>query len=283
VGAGYGNVHGGTSRIGARWYVKFSDAARLELQLLDPDNDSAETIAGSVTVNVVNVTALGVTTAVQSITTSVFPVAGTGVLREETVIPRLDVSLPLTFGNWVIEPSGTYLTQKYDEVGSGAEDSITIWGLCAGLRFGAGMFSFAGEITYGQNLTVGNYVGAATPPSGGRPNVSLLPIAFTDTAGNLQIEDVECLSFWAQVGLKLGPSTIYGIYGQNNQEADVVGIRNEIERKMYGISWPISIVKGMTIRPELMWYDQDTKATLAGTEVNLGKEWIFGVQTMLVV
>jgi hypothetical protein len=51
---------------------------------------------------------------------------------------------------------------------------------------------------------------------------------------------------------------------------------------MYGLSCPISIAKGFTIRPELMGYDRDSGATVGNTtERNFGKEYIVGVQFQL--
>jgi len=51
---------------------------------------------------------------------------------------------------------------------------------------------------------------------------------------------------------------------------------------MYGISWPISVAKGFTIRPELMFYDYDDSAQIEGSQFDRGSEWVLGVQAMLV-
>jgi len=252
VGAGFGNVHGGTARTGVRWYSKFSDAARLEVQLLDPDNDNGEALfigAPPTTGNAVN---------------------------EENVLPRLDVSVPLTFGNFTIEPSGTYLTQDYTNIAAGIDDSADAWGLACGLGFSAGMFSFNGEIVFGQNLGSGNYVGGGLPASGYDSNAD----GIVD-----KVEDTDVLSYWLQVGLKLGPSTLYLIYGNINVQNDndgALGAKTDYDQTMYGISWPISIAKGFTIRPELMFYDYDDSAQVKGSTRDNGSEWVLGLQAMLV-
>jgi hypothetical protein len=261
VGIGYGNIHGGSSRDGVRLYYKFSDMARIEVQLLDPDNDGNEVIGG---------------VTFQGITFPAFSTQAGGVRREENVIPRFDVSLPLTFGNVVIEPSFTYLKQEYDEVAAGWDDSVDIWGLALGGRGAFGMFSFAAEINYGQNLGDGNYVGGAPANA----------LAYTPDGGSTWlVEDAKILAFWLQIGLKLGPSTVYGIYGQSKTEWDNLaspGVTGEVTRKMYGISWPISVVKGFTIRPELMFYDLDDGARFGTSRVDFGDETLFGIQAMLV-
>ncbi len=252
VGAGFGNVHGGTARVGARWYTKFSDAVRMEVALYDPDNDNAEApLIGA-------------------------PSIPTASITEENTIPRLDVALPMTFGNFTIEPSGTYLSQDYTNIAGGADDSLDIWALCVGLNFGMGMFSFQGEITYGQNLGNGNYVGGGYPASGYDSNGD----GFVD-----KVSDTDVLSWWAQVGLKLGPSTLYFIYGMINQQNDddgAQGAKTDFDQTMYGISWPISVAKGFTLRPELMFYDYDDSAQIKGSTLDRGSEWILGVQAMLV-
>lgn len=251
VGIGWGNVHGGASWDAVRLYYKFSDAVRLELELVDPDTDNAEVVAA-------------------------FPgESATAVVREENTLPRLDVALPITMGNLVLEPSVTYSVQDYDQVAGGADDSVDIYGVALGVNWGMGMFSFAGEIVYGQNLGDGAYSGGVGTAS-----------AYLDAAGNLKVEDSEVLSWWAQVGLKLGPSTLYLIYGSCNVQNDndtASSAKTDFTRTMYGASWPISVAKGFTIRPELMWYDYDDSAELQGNPpVDQGKEMIFGIQAQLV-
>lgn len=248
VGAGFGNVHGGSARDAVRAYIKLSDNVRLELQALDPDNDSAEVVSGFT------------------------PTPG-GILREENTIPRFDVAVPITLGNVTIEPSGTYLTQDYDQVGANQDDSVDIWGLALGVKAGFGVFSFAGELTIGENLGVGNYAGGT----------NAVPSFFV-SGGRTNVEDAQIMSWWGQVGIKLGPSTLYLVVGQNSVELDnagAVGAKTEIDRAMYGISWPIAVSKGLTLRPEAFVYDFDDGATVAGTPQNLGEEKVVGLQVML--
>lgn len=103
VGNNFGNAHGGTSRDGVRWYHTFNDMVKLEVMLLDPNTAGNETIA--------------------AFSPSVIGGA-TATVLEENVIPRIDVAVPLNFGNLRFWPSFTYLQQKYDNGAPGTEDKV---------------------------------------------------------------------------------------------------------------------------------------------------------------
>lgn len=263
VGNNFGNLHGGSSRDGVVWYHRFNDTVQLELGLYDPDNDRAEPIAGFSPEVVGGATAR---------------------ILEENVLPRLDVALPLNFGMVRLWPSATYLEQKYDQVGPGRDDKVTCYGLALGGRVATGPLTFDAEIGFGKNLGNGNYVGAA-PISGnggaaGWNSNALVP-------GNDAINDSKVTAWWLDVGWKIGPATIHGIVGnaRYKREDDPNAGGTNVDQKtwMYGISVPIAIAKGFTIRPELMGYDRDSGATVGNTtERNYGKEYIVGVQFQLI-
>jgi len=263
VGNGFGNIHGGTSRDGIRWYHTFTDTVKLEVMLLDPDNDGAETI-GAFSPQVIG--------------------GATANVLEENWMPRIDVALPLNFGNVRLWPSGTYLQQKYDQVGPGREDTIDIWGLALGGQVKVGPLTFDAEVTYGQNLANGNYVGAATGSGAG------MAAGFSANAalvGNDAINDSKVTAWWLDVGWAIGPATIHGIVGSSKfkREDDITPAGTNIDQTtwMYGVSIPISVAKGFTIRPEIMGYDLDTSANVGNTtERDFGKEYLVGVQFMLV-
>ena len=263
VGNNYGNLHGGTTRDGAVCYHKFNDTVSLELGLYDPDNDAGEPVAGF------SAEVIGGATA------NVF---------EENVIPRIDIAVPLNFGSVRLWPSFTYLQQKYDQVGAGREDSVKIWGLALGGRVTAGPLTFDAELGFGKNLGNGNTVGAApSSGAGGAAGYS----ANAALVGNDSINDSKVVAWWLDVGWKIGPATLHGIVGSANykREDDITAAGTNIDQTtwMYGLSLPISIAKGFTIRPEIMGYDLDTGATVGNTtERDFGKEYIVGVQFMLV-
>lgn len=259
VGNNFGNLHGGTSRDGVRWYHTFTDAVKLEVALYDPDNDAAEAV-GAFSPQVIG-----------GATANVF---------EENVLPRVDIAMPLNFGMVQLWPSVTYTQQKYDQVGPGREDSVDIWGIALGGRVATGPLTFDAEIGFGENLGVGNYVGAAMA----------VPAGFSSNAmigGNDAINDAKVTAWWLDVGWKIGPATLHGIVGSATykREDDPMAAGTNLDQTtwMYGISLPISVAKGFTIRPEIMGYDLDSGATVGNTtERNYGKEYIVGVQFMLV-
>jgi hypothetical protein len=253
VGNNYGNVHGGTARDGVRWYHTFTDQVHFELAIYDPASNGANFISkGTYT-------------------------------TEQSVIPRVDVTLPLFFGNITVLPSFTYLKQKYEDVPAGNADSYTIWGGAVGAKYVVGPLAFSGQFALGQNLGAGNYVGEGGPPGSAVASLAV-PAVYNSGA---TINDCKVISWWFQAGWKIGPATINGILGSNHikRDDDPAPGGTNLDRTlwMYGLSVPIAVAKGFTIRPELMFYDNDTNATLGNTETyNYGREYVAGVQFQLV-
>jgi len=252
VGVGFGNVHGGSGRDAIRLYHRFNENVRLEFQALSPDN-------------VDGVNALP-------------PAKAGGVVTVNNVIPRFDLAIPISVGNFKIEPSATWLQMEMDEVAAGSDDDVTIWGLALGLSAGFGPFSISGEITYGENLGNGNYVTDLLGQSGAR--------SYVGTGGNTFIEDTEVLAFWVQLAFNFGPAKIEGIFGMHDSDNDgAAGVANtarEITRYMYGITVPISVTKNFLVKPEIMYYDMgsdeedgdgDAFKTDYGDELMIGVEF----------
>jgi hypothetical protein len=242
VGAGFGNIHGGTSRDAFRAYIKFSDAVRMEVQLLDPNT---EVTAGD----------------------EISPVGEVGaVARESNTIPRIDIALPIKIGNFAIEPSGTWLRQEWDQVGLG-DDDYDIWGVALGLKAGFGPFTVSGEVTYGENLGGGNYVGSLAAP------------ALVGTT----VEDAEELAAWIQLAFDFGPFAIQGIVGRDKVERDgLLGDDIDIAQWMYGVNFPVKVAKNFTITPNVWFYDYDDDATVGGVDgIDRGEEITVGVQFLL--
>jgi len=248
---GFGNVHGGSSRDAIRAYIKFNDMARMEINMIDPDNDPGQ----------------------------------------ENVIPRFDISLPLKIANFDIEPSASWLRQEFASVPTGSDDSYDIWGVALDLQAGFGPLLFKGEFTYGQNLGSGNYVG--TNPGG----ASLVPyngsgaVQTYTTGGNTLIEDTDVLAFWAAIGVKFGPSTLWGVFGYENHQND--GNPNvplasdskqyDITRMAYGMRLDVTAAKGFHVIPEICYYDNDGGADIGGSaaSMDLGNELMAGVRFQL--
>jgi hypothetical protein len=259
IGINFGNVHGGSSRDAIRLYWKFNDMVRLELQAMDPDNDPNY---------------------VPGVTLQQPATLGGGTVTEENTIPRFDISLPITIGNFVIEPSGTWVQQKANAVEAGDDDSLDCYGIAVGIKAGFGPVILGGEFTWGQNLGNANYAGAANWGATAYD---------ADGDGDADIvEDTDGYAWWFHLGFKLGPATIFGIVGENNTDNDgspVAGdaLEFDIDHWMYGVSVPISVAKGFTVRPEFMYYDYDSSAEVGGvTGVDRGDQWLLGVQFQLV-
>jgi hypothetical protein len=262
----HGNIHGASSRDGVRAYIKFNDMVRMEIQALNPDNDDTHLNGNQVPRDAS--TGLAAANAVV-----------------ENTIPRFDIAVPIKVANFKLEPSFTWLREEYDQVASGSDDDYDIWGLALGITAGFGPVEFKGEVTYGENLGSGTYVGAGDAPLRvGRP------MGYIDTAGNTKIEDTEIFAWWAQLGIKFGPATLYGTVGNLNAENDgAPGTRDnretDVSRWAYGVSLPIKVAKGFIISPQIWFLDYDDDATWGPTSttqsVDYGDTLTIGVHWQL--
>jgi hypothetical protein len=263
---GFGNIHGGSSRDSIRLYWKFNDMIRMEIQAMDPDSDPA-----------------GISAANGVVTGPGVAVVAPGAV-EEMSLPRFDLALPISVGNWVIEPSFTWLQTSYVNVPGGSDDDYQIYGAAIGVKGGIGPVIIGGEFTYGRNLGGANHAGSS----------NWQPSAYVDGAGNIRTEDTDGYAWWFHLGFKLGPATIYGIVANQSTDNDgnpgvasisaggADAIEWDIDRWAYGISVPISVAKGFTIQPEFMYYDYDSDAKIGGIQnTDLGSQWVLGVQWQL--
>lgn len=274
---GFGNIHGGSSRDAVRLYTKFNDMVRLELQALDPDSENA-----------------AITGVATELTLPRVPVAQGGPggnAQESSVIPRFDVSLPIHIANFVFEPSATWLRQQYDQVAAGSDDNFDIWGVCLFADANFGPLLFRGEITYGQNLADGNYVGAS-PGAVGTPGPIGRARTYVDAAGNTKVADTDILSWWAELGYRFGPATLYGVVGMQNLKNDLnpaIARANDgandfdVTRWAYGMRLAIDVAKGFKVIPEVVYYDSDDSAEIGGSAatVDFGSETMAGVRFQL--
>jgi len=284
IGLGFGNITA-QSRDAVRAFIKFNDNVRMEVQLLDPNT---EVPSVNSEFNVVNYTG----------------VAG-NFARESNDWPRFDISLPMKFGNFTIEPGFTWLTQKYDQVFAGSDDSFDIWGLTLGGSAGFGPFSIMAEVTYGQNLGFlsthfggGNGgiqglggINAGNPSIGG-------PSIYVPTGTNVQrFEDGNTFAWWIQLGFDFGPFAIQGIFGMNKGDNDGDpaiardAAESDITQIMYGLNFPIKVTKTFTITPQIWYYDFDSDAVIGGAagsaarsgiNTDRGTELMVGVTFQLV-
>lgn len=265
IGLGFGNITA-QSRDAIRAFIKFNNNIRMEIELLDPNTETAGNTE-------LNIPAIAGTAAANA--------------RESNVWPRFDISLPMQFGNFKIEPGLTYLKQEYDQVFAGSDDSYDVWGATLGGAAGFGPFSVAFEVTYGENLGL-------TSSHFGGGNIGS-PVAYNPSGTNAnvrKIEDGETFAWWVQLGFDFGPFAIQGIVGANKGENDgdpnIARDANESEitQWMYGLNFPIKVTKTFTITPQIWYYDYDDDAkvgTLSTTNnVDRGDQLMVGVAFQLV-
>jgi hypothetical protein len=272
----FGNVHGASSRDSLRLYWKFNDMIRMELQAMDPDSDPAGIAAG----NGVNTTGLPAGVVPANVT-------------EEQQIPRFDLALPISVGGWRVEPNFTWTNSNFANIPAGSDDNFNAYGAGVSFSGGFGPVVVGGEFTWGRNLGTANYAGAGSHPVDPSPNI-WSPAAYVDANGNIRLEDTDGYGWWFQLGFKVGPATIYGIVGNQKTENDgnpaIASVSAggtdtgewDVDKWAYGVSVPISVAKGFTIRPEFMYYDYDGDAKVFGvTGTDLGKQWTLGIQWQL--
>jgi len=258
IGLNFGNITA-QSRDAVRAFIKFNDNIRMELELLDPNTENGN-IANLATGAIATTTELGLLT------------AGGAQARESNTMPRFDISLPMKFGNFTIEPGFTYLKQSWDQVAAGSDDSYNIWGVTLGGSAGFGPFSIMAEVTYGKNLGPNSSHWAA---ANGQP-VIYTPVG----TANQKIEDGETLAWFVQLGFDFGPFAIQGIVGQckGSNDGDPAISRDAAEwdrtQTMYGLNFPIKITKTFTITPQVWFYDYGDDEKIGGAAGSAGRNGI---------
>jgi len=176
---------------------------------------------------------------------------------EETEIPRFDLAIPIHLlgGALKLYPSFMWQQKDIDQVLPGADDDVTTWAAIFGMTWGMGPFTFSGEIWASENPTNSD---AAT----NRRTAWVAQVFDRDptdgVAVNDGISDYEVWGWFVDLAFKVGPATIHGIVGNQEGECDRGPAQNddlEYETWMYGISVPIQLAKGFSIRPEIMFYE----------------------------
>jgi hypothetical protein len=211
-------------------------------------------------------------------------VAGGPAVVEETKLPRIDLALPLHFGNLAIYPSVMWAETTYDHVAPGSDDSVTTWAWSLGAKFGTGPFTLSAEVNYVQNPNNQDFLIL--------PGNNLFEgnaRTYVDAAGNTKVVDTDWMGWWVDLAFKMGPATPHLIIGSATVENDgsptLTTDDMDKESWMYGISVPIAVAKGFIIRPELMVYDfGDSEKDDDGTnnQIDYGTETHVGVQFMIV-
>ena len=196
-----------------------------------------------------------------------------------TKIPRFDLGAHVNVGPVVLYPSVLWQQRTFDkQVVSTIDDSVSTYAGSLGLSFGMGPVMLKAEGQYGQNW--GNTrSGIGVSPAAVNSGVTAyMPTPTSDA----RLDDTTNWSYWVDLSFKFGPATPHLIFGQFNS----AGNDNPMsyQSMMYGISCPIQLAKGFSVRPELMWYDDGDNNTSwnnntgKSTNVDSGSYQVFGVQ-----
>jgi len=293
--AGFGNIHGGTSRDGVRGYIKFNDMVRMEIQMLNPDSDGQPTAPGRlgelVNLGAARTATNGTAAQLPALPGTTFNGAASSPAESNTV-PRMDLSIPIKYGNFNVEPSFSWQRSNYIDVAPGSDTTYDSWGAGLGFKAGFGPFTLSGEYIYGQNLGGSTYVGAGN----GAPQTYQQTVGgiaqFTNGYANVKIEDTTTHSFWIQAEFNFGPFAIQGIVGMekadNDGNPDVARANDpaefDITRWAYGLQFPINIAKNFKVVPQIWYYDYGSSADVGGTaatartaDTDLGNEITAGL------
>ena len=255
IGVGYGDFYSGRF-VQVRGTFKFGKVARLAIALVDPNG---------------------------TLVTGDLHPATSG--TSNTVIPRIDIGVPLHFGAVSVYPSFAYQRKSYDDasyLSAPIDNAITSYIGSLGAKAGFGPFGIALEGQWGQNWA--NMRGlAGTSPSvawniGTAANATPISAAVVDA--NNQINNAETYAFWIDLSYKFGPVTPHIMYGQQKSKNVALGTNDKVEAKtsMIGFSVPIQLAKGFSIRPECMWYDDGEGSRTGVASSDFGKYGIYGVQ-----
>jgi hypothetical protein len=141
----------------------------------------------------------------------------TQTIEESTKIPRLDIAIPIKWGNFYVQPVASYTKQTFNGVLATCPDENKIWlvGGSASVTFGP--VTVGGEFIKGENIGDGNYSGPGSTSSTGTPAVYLVT-GFSNTWEIGDIEDT-AWNIWArwQATPKI---RVQGGYGQWVGEGD---------------------------------------------------------------
>jgi len=248
IGVGYGDFYSGRL-IQVRGTYKFNKNIHLALALVDP-NGRADVIG------------------------SYGPWYGWDgwSYQSTTRVPRVDIALPITFGNFNIYPSVLYQSRTVDILRpryAGHEDTLVSYVGSLGFKTGYGLFGISAEMNYGKNWANTRGLIGVSPSA---------ELAMATMQEDGRINDAETYSFWIDLSYEFGPVTPHLIYGQMATKNKFWGDDIKAKSQMYGVSCPIQLAKGFSIRPEVMFYDDGDIKIAGEKDISTGKYAIYGLQ-----
>ena len=216
---------------------------------------------------------------------------------EEEVLPRLDIVYSVSLGAFSFAPGFSWQKIQYEwdpQCANNPNDfsdfDAWVWSLPVKFAPG-GPITVTAEVNFGENLGNGNWnIGRYTNVA---PNNTMVPWAqFDNVLVNgvpvTTVADTEFLGFWADLAWKAHPiATIHFIYGMQqltNDDRVAQANRWDNTRVAYGVSIPIKVAKGFTIRPEVFFYDygeHEINAIVNPANGDQGSQTIIGVQFLV--
>jgi hypothetical protein len=262
---GYGEYNHAARIVSFRWMTRFSDAIRFEAAASVPGNSGGfgDFQDGG------NLVGLG-------------PDAPFGTFREEDVLPRLDVKVPMYFGGSRICFAGTYGQQTYKSLGgnldptqSPVNEGFNVYGISGNINWPIGIFSITAEAFWGQNLGASSWGGAMGP------NANYAQPVWNPSTQSF--EDATTYAGWISLSVKLGPGSLGGYFSyiQDEVEGNIAGLGNikrENARNSFGFNYVWPLGKGFIMRPVINFYDDGeekvsgavTQETTRGKIMNAG-------------
>jgi hypothetical protein len=206
--------------------------------------------------------------------------------KEETTMPRIDISAVLKFGPVSVYPGLLYNKKTWDDVAPGQDDAITTSLYSLGVKYATGPFGVAAEYTGGTNpgdadlLTDGTYFGYG-PPSGFGACLDMA--AVVDSTG--KVSDTDLSAWWVDLSYKFGYNTIHAMYGSQSISNDSVpcaltgftDVKIENTRTWMGLNVWIPLSKHMIVIPEVNFWDYGDRQIEGLADQELGKATIYGI------
>ncbi len=194
------------------------------------------------------------------------------VILKESRTARFDLGAVYKTFNMQLFPSAFYTQTQYEDVFA---KNLDIWGVCLGLRTALGRFTFASEVSTGQNW--GNTKMSDVNNVNGESRTAAIRVGDKLINNNVT-------KGWVDIGYRFAGDTLKGelhvVAGYDKAKSADNSVKQEYVNKMYGVSMPIDmpwIGRGFRLRPELFRYveldkinaDTDRTETIVGVQVQV--------------
>jgi hypothetical protein len=248
----FGNLHT-SSRAGVEVDYKFTDMVTLKVAAYDPDDDGSTLRAGTV----------------------LWSTNGNTTADCEPTIPRFDIAVPITFGNFYIQPKAGWLRNPFDNVMANQEDEFDSWVLGVDAKVTFGPLSLSGEYAFGENLGGTSFTTSSN---------SFAPSTYVDATGARKFTTVEETMWWVEVSWAATPKiTLMANYGefesQDDQNPANPADDRLFERGGWGIAMRYALKPNVFIVPafERWTYGDDNKVGAGALRQNSGELDVYGL------